>query len=106
MVKEIMELAGIPARRNRFPKPPAGTYAVWLDYVETDGPDGMPPGIYRHDISIEVYSPKPDDKAELAIEAALCVYNRQWTKQDRYWLDDEQLYQTVYSFSYIEKRRN
>lgn len=106
MVKDIIKLIGVPAKRNRFAKPPAGTYIVWTDYVETDGADGMPPSIFKHDVSFEMYSPKPDEATEMAIESALSVYGLQWVKQDRYWLDDEQTYQTVYDFSYIEKRRN
>lgn len=31
MIKAIMEAAGFPYRRGRFPKPPAGTYAVYMD---------------------------------------------------------------------------
>lgn len=106
MVKEIIELIGVPAKRNRWAKPPAGTYIVWTDYVETDGADGMPPSIYKHDVSFEMYSPKQDEETERLIESVLGSYGRQWVRQDRYWLDDEQVYQTVYDFSYIEKRRN
>ena len=106
MVDEILTKAGVEYRRNRFPKPPAGTFVVWSDYVDTDGPDGMPPCIFSHNISIEVYEPKPDYEAEAAIEAAMAEKCLLWHKQDRYWIDDEQVYQTVYEFSYIEKRRN
>lgn len=106
MVDEILTAAGVPYRHNRFPKPPTGTFVVWQDYLDTDGPDGMPPQIFRHNISLEVYEPKPDDKAEAAIEAAMNTACLNWHKQDRYWIDDEQVYQTVYEFSYIEKRRN
>jgi hypothetical protein len=106
MVSELLTKAGVEHRHNRFTKPPAGTFAVWLDYIDTDGPDGMPPSIFSHNISIEVYEPKPDDAAEAAIEAAMNERCLQWHKQDRSWIDDEQLYQTVYEFSYIEKRRN
>jgi hypothetical protein len=106
MTKDILAAAGIQARRNRFPKPPAGTYAVWMDDIETDGADNQPPAIFRHDVTIEVYEPKPDDDAEAKLEAAMSAYGRQWTKQDRYWLQAEQLYQIVYEFTYVEKRRN
>lgn len=106
MVEEILTMAGVKHRRNRFPKPPAGTYAVWTDYVDTDGPDGMPPSIYRHRPSIELYEPYPDEETEAKVEAAMDAYNIHWYKQDRYWIDDEQIYQTVYEFSYVEKRRN
>lgn len=106
MVEEILTMAGVKHRRNRFPKPPAGTYAVWSEYIDTDGPDGMPPTIFRHSASIELYESVPDDETELAVEAALNAAGQHWYKHDRYWIDDEQLYQTVYEFSYVSKRRN
>lgn len=104
MVNEILTAAGLTYRRTRFPRPPAGTYAVYMDDVTTDGPDGQA-RIFTHNTTVEVYSPKPDDGAETALEAAITAAGLQWTKQDRYWLDTEQLYQVVYEFEYIEKRR-
>lgn len=106
MIKEILTAAGVAHRRNRFPKPPAGTFAVWMDNIDTDGPDGMPPQVFYHNVSIELYEPFLDDKSEAAVEAAISAMGLHWTKQDRFWIDDEQMYQTVYEFSYIEKRRN
>lgn len=105
MVSEILTAAGIKNRRSRFVKPPAGTYAVWMDDVTTDGPDGMPPRIFSHDITVELYEDKPDDVAVAALEAQLTAHGLHWTKQDRYWIQSEQFYQTIYEFSYIEKRR-
>ena len=104
MVNKIMTAAGIPFRRSRFPKPPAGTYAVYLDDVATDGPDGQV-RILTHSITLELYTPQPNDAAEAAVEDAITAAGLQWRKEDRYWLQTEQLYQTVYEFEYIEKRR-
>ena len=104
MVNDILERAGIPGRRSRFPKPPAGTYAVWLDDITTDGPDGIP-AILTHDVTVELYELAPDDEKEAALEAELTAAGLQWTKQDRYWLQTEQRYQVLFEFSYIEKRR-
>lgn len=106
MIKDIFTVAGITARHNRFPTPPNGTYAVWTDDIETDGPDGMPPTIFKHDVTIELYEPRPDDSAESRLEGTMNAYGLHWTKQDRYWLQSEQLYQVVYEFTYVEKRRN
>lgn len=106
MVKEILDAAGVKHRRNRFTRPPSVSYAVWMDDVETDGPDGMPPCIYRHTVDIELYEYSPDEKTEAAIEAALGAVGLNWTKQDRLWIEVEQLYQVIYQFSYVEKRRN
>lgn len=105
MVKEILTAAGIKERGSRFTKPPAGTYAVWFDDIETDGPDGMPPCIFTHSCTIELYEPKKDQAAVEALEAALSAKGLHWTKQDRLWIQSEQMYQTIYEFTYTEKRR-
>ena len=104
MVKDILQAAGIVFRRARFSSPPATTYAVFFDDIETDGPDGGN-SIFIHNYTVELYEPTPDDAAEEAFEAALNARGISWTKQDRYWLQDEQRYQVIYEFTYIEKRR-
>lgn len=105
MVNEILAAASIPERGSRFLKPPAGTYAVWFDDIDTDGPDGMPPRIFKHNCTIELYEPKKDPAAVTALEAELTSHSLKWTKEDRFWIHTEQMYQTIYEFSYIEKRR-
>ena len=104
MVDKILTAAGVRHRRGRFPKPPAGTYAVYMDDITTDGPDWQS-RILRHDATVELYEPRPDDASEAAVEAAITAEGLQWTKQDRYWIQSEQLYQVIYEFSYFEKRR-
>ena len=103
-IDDILTASGVQYRRSRFPKPPDETYAVYTDDVSTDGPDGIN-RIYTHDYTVEVYEPTPDDVAEAAIEAAIDAAGLTWTKQDRYWLQDEQRYQVIYEFSSIKKRR-
>lgn len=103
MINQILKAAGVTYRRTRFPKPPAGTYAVYMDDISTDGPDDRN-SIFTHDYTVEVYEPTPDDATEKAIEAALNDRGIQWTKQDRYWLQDEQRYQVIYEFTHISKQ--
>ncbi len=105
MIADILAAAGVKARQSRFIKPPAGTYAIWTDDITTDGPDGMPPCIFQHSTTVELYAPKPDPAAEAALEAQMSARGLHWTKQDRYWIQSEGLYQTIYEFDYIEKRR-
>lgn len=102
MIKEILNATGLPFRRSRFLQPPAGTYVIYMDDVDADGPDGIN-RVYTHDITLEVYEPTPDDAAEAAIEAAIDAQGLRWTKQDRYWLQTEQRYQVIYEFTYIVK---
>lgn len=108
MIKNILTAAGFieneTFRRTRFLSPPGGTYAIYMDDVSTDGPDGSN-RIYTHNYTVELYEPAPDDAAEAAVEAAIDAAGLKYTKQDRYWLQDEQLYQVIYEFIYIEKRR-
>lgn len=106
MIKTILTAAGLPYREARFPQPPAGTYIVYMDDEETDGPDGLPL-LYMHSITLEVYAPTPGDAdaAEKAIEDAITAAGLQWRKQARYWLQTEQRYQVIYEFEYTEKRR-
>ena len=103
MIETILTASGIKFRRTRFPKPPAGTYAVYMDDVTATGPDNMPARIFTHDVTVELYETQPDDAAEAAIEAAIDAQGIPWTKQDRYWLQDVQRYQVIYEFSYIVK---
>ena len=105
MIPEILAAAGIKERGSRHTKPPAGTYAVWFDDIETDGPDNMPPCIFTHSVSIELYEPRKDPAAVAALEAQLGAHGLHWTKQDRLWIQSEQMYQTIYEFTYTEKRR-
>lgn len=103
MTNEILKASGLPYRETQFLHDvPKKTYAVYMDDVTADGPD-YTNRIFTHDITVEVYEPKPDPDAEAAIERELNARGIKWTKQSRYWLPDAQRYQVVYEFSYIEK---
>lgn len=108
MTAEILNAAGVQCRRGRFLRMPAGTYAVYFDDKTVEAADrvsaeGKLPRIIRHDVTVEVYEPAPDDKTETAIEAELDARGLSWIKQDRYWVDDAQRYQVIYEYSYFEK---
>ena len=108
MIDDILSRAGINARRGRFPSPPSGTYAVFFDDIETDGADpigGHVPHIYRHNVTIELYEPQPDDMAETKIEGELDAAGLLWSKQDRYWLQDVQRYPVIYETNYTSKSK-
>lgn len=108
MIETILTASGIPHRQGRYIHPPQETYAVHFDNMTTDGPDPVAAGlpqIVHHDATVELYEPMPDPKAEAALEAQLKARGVQWTKQDRYWLQNVQRYQVIYEFNYTEKRR-
>lgn len=112
MLDEILTAAGLEYKQGRFLRPPAGTYAVYFDDIETDGPDpleGTPfAGLrmaYHHDVRVELYEAVPDPTAEYALERELDDRGLSWSKEDRYWLDDAKRYQVLYEFSYTSKER-
>ncbi|MBR0575683.1 hypothetical protein KCG48_04925 [Proteiniclasticum sp. BAD-10] len=104
MVKDILTAAGVQYKEVRFLQPPAGTYAVYFDAVSARGSDSTIL-ILEHTSTIELYSPNIDTDAEAKIEFELFLRAMEFGKQDRTWLKDEQIYMTVYTFDYIEKRR-
>lgn len=112
MTETILTASGIPFRQGRFPDPPAVTYGVYFDNLTTDGSDPVTPPtsaglprIIRHDVMVELYEPRQDLDAEAKLEAELNARGISWTKEDRYWLQNVQRYQTVYEFYYFEKVR-
>lgn len=110
MVKKILTGAGFVEdetfRETRFLKPPEITYAVFMDSYRFGGGDSVA-FTKRHSITIELYEYAPDPNAEALVEAMLKEYYPLmvdgWEKEDRYWIEEEQLYQVVYTFDYIEK---
>lgn len=110
MIREILTASGVQFRRSHYRKPPAGTYAVYFDDVEVDGADRVRPvtaaglpRVYKHDVTVELYESAPDDAAEAAIESAMLAAGVSYHKEDRYWLQDVQRYQALYTFSYTSK---
>lgn len=106
MVKRILNAAGFVEGRTfkqtRFLKPPDDPYAVYMDSYERWGSDDKN-FLTEHSYTIELYCRTPSPEKEDAIETALDNAGINYEKQERYWIQDEQLYQTIYSFDYIEK---
>jgi len=110
MVHEILRGAGFilseTYKETRFITPPKSTYAIFFDSFEKGGADKKAL-TKHHSITIELYEYNSDPDAEQRIEEQLDSHfeymTDSWKKQDRYYLEDEGLYQTVYEFEYIEK---
>jgi hypothetical protein len=110
MIKDKLIALGLLPTEGRFLRMPDHTHAVYSDDKVVDAADRVPlsaggklPGVVTHDVTIELYEPKPDDKTEAAIEAELDAQGLSWEKQDRYWLQDVQRYQVIYEYSYTTK---
>lgn len=102
MVKEILDSIGIPYRKTRFLKAPSETFLIYFHDYESRGAD-LKNCIRENDITLELYSYSKDEKSELLIEQELEKRNIEYKKQSSYWIETEQMYQTVYEFSYITK---
>ena len=104
MVKQILTAAGFiegeTFKETRFLRPPKSTYAVYHDSVNRRGADNLN-CITEHNVSIELYSQAPDPDAESRIEASIDQIGRPFTKDERYWIESEQLYQVIYTLNYI-----
>ena len=106
MVKKVLTGAGFVEnetfKETRFLKPPNTTYAIYLDSFERRGADGLNL-IKDHDYTIELYSDKPDPGSESRIEAMFDTLGLAYEKDNRIWIESEQIYQTLYTFNHIEK---
>lgn len=107
MVNQILTGAGFVLnetyKETRFLKPPITTYAIYNDDISARGADYINL-IKDHDYTIELYEYKPDREAEKRIEDQLDARGIEYEKESRYWIDEEQIYQVIYNFSFIEKR--
>lgn len=106
MVKKILTEAGFVEgetfEETQFISPPDTTYAVFMDSFTRRGADRLNL-IKDHSYTIELYSEFPDPEAEARIEAKLDEYAIEYDKGDRLWIQAEQMYQTVYTFDFVEK---
>lgn len=106
MINDILTAAGFVEgetfKETRFISPPNQTFAIYNDSYTRRGADNFN-AIYEHDLTIELYEPRPDKDAEQRLEQQLDAFGLEFDKQERYWMQDEQLYQVIYEFSYITK---
>lgn len=107
MVEQILEAAGFVRNRTyretRFLKPPATTYCIYNDTREIRGHDSANAIVY-HEVNIEMYEYQPDPESEEALEASFDLAAVPYIKQNRYWMNEEQLYQIIYEFNFTTKK--
>ncbi len=104
MVEKILKAAGIEYTEGLFRQPPQTTYAVYLDDVEVRGADCINL-IEEHSVTVELYEYKKDIESEKTLEKVFDDFGIEYTKQARYWIQEEQLYQVIYEFNYINKKQ-
>lgn len=107
MVDTVLTGAGLVSgqtyKETRFLKPPRTSYAIYNDTRTVRGPDNVN-AIILHEINIELYEYAPDPTLEAAIEAQLDALGKEYIKQPRYWIQEEQLFQVIYEFNYLTKK--
>lgn len=102
-VKSWLETTEMKVAEERFLKPPALPYIIFLESTNTRGSDDQN-CIIEREISVELYSEKIDKDAENKIENLLNGKAIQY-KKDHTWIETEKFFQTVYDFNLIEKNR-
>lgn len=106
MVRKVLEYAGFVEnetyRETQFVKSPKTTYSIFLDSFHRYGADNINL-ITDHSYTIELYSYIPDPESEKKLETSLDFYGLEYEKDERTWIQNEQLYLTIYRFNHIEK---
>jgi len=101
-LQALLETTGLPVAAERFRKPAALPFIIWTAQDEYYGADHSSPLLHRS-IRVELYAEVIDLLAERRIAAALDSIGASWT-QERLWLEDVKLRETVYLFELEEKR--
>lgn len=102
MVHDILKDTGIPYKETRFNSAPSTTYLIFTDSIVRQGADNKNL-LYYHHVFIELYSNSIDFESEKKLERQLDTYAIQYNKSERVWFNDEQKYQIIYDFNYLEK---
>ncbi|PYG88498.1 hypothetical protein LY28_01347 [Ruminiclostridium sufflavum DSM 19573] len=100
-VKTWLETTGYKVAEERFLKPPAQPYIIFVDNTEVGGADNKN-CIADRQISVELYSDKINNEAEQKIEGLLNGKVIHYSKV-RAWIQTEMFFQTLYEFNLIEK---
>ena len=98
MIKDILTASGLQHREGSSPaRLPAEPFVYYFDDVELDGADVVTPpagawlpGIYHHDVRLELYTTQADPAAEAALEAQIRARGLTYQKYTREWLADVQ----------------
>lgn len=102
VIDEILK--DIEHRETRFVSPPKNkSYAVWSVSYDRRGTDNFN-AVNEEDYTIELYEYSPDKETEAKIEAQFDLLAIPYTKQERYFIQSEQLYQIIYEFTLTRKR--
>lgn len=98
----IAEQTGLPVAEVVFKEKQKLPYAIIIDKVNEDGDDHHT-RIEEHELAIEFYAARIDRKNEEKIEEA--ITKQGWKKaKNRVWIASEEMFETIYSIKFVEKR--
>lgn len=107
-VISALEEAEIPCSFTRFATPPqTGPYITWGEAVVAAGADALP-NVRIHAATLRVCE-NPNETGSVldTVDAVLTGMAGQmtagWSRKAREWVDEQQVYQTEYSFEFIDK---
>ena len=102
-IEDLLRPCGYPFKPYRFLRPPPPPYVVYTEDRDTRGADGRNMIAERY-IELELYCDVLDtvDKAESSIERQLDAKGIPYDKS-RVWIESEELMETIYEFTLVEK---
>lgn len=98
----IAKETGLPTAEVAFPQKQKLPYIAILDRTDGDG-DDYHMQLLSHDLAVEFYARRIDIKNEKKIEAAFEKQGWKFSK-DRVWISEEEMFETVYTTNFTEKR--
>ncbi len=105
---EILGKVGLPYAFNAFPtqskvyKPPDPPFITYLIYESSNFFADNTVYSKIHSVGIELYTDSYSPSIEAKVEKVLMEQEIAW-EQEREWIDDEKMYQIVYSFQITER---
>ncbi len=101
-IKNWLETTDINTADTAFKKKTELPYIVFLEDTSTNGSDDTNLMALR-DVNVEFYSSKISRTNEKKIESLLDDKGFEY-KKSRIWLEDEKCFQTIYDFSFLERK--
>lgn len=100
-IRVLLANVGVPIAEESFYTAPPLPYLLFMDSRSYRGADSVNK-IVEREITLEFYATKITDEIEKKIEIAINQIPVEFTR-DRVWIPSEKMYETIYSFSLIEK---
>lgn len=103
MLNKVFSGLDIPYKETKFKKAPSD-YIIYKDEKNFGGAD-LKIFLCDHEVTVELYGEKIESiqKNENIIEKNLRNIGMEYEKEDRTFIEGDQIYLTIFSFKYKEK---